>query len=243
MDGELMRCLQRKKIAGPCTKGHGQKSAMTNSDDGESASTSDEMTTSTDETEIEMMEVDGDEENTEDAETYHDLYAMHGLFNTDIISDMLSENQLSIDNYISYSTLRITMKPEWLSTNVSAELRRYIDAILKELEEFKKEHGLSDNCITFLKDSKGNLLSLRINIPDASLHQEFIARLSNKNLLPNQIKNSPEKANYEKGMNHFLTKRPSPRPSSKKKKDDMEDEVNFSNTYRRLNPFSTRLTR
>ena len=194
-------------------------------------------------------ETEVDEENTEDRandredESYHELLMTHGLFNAEIISMMLSERQLHIDNQPDSHglSIKLSYKPEWLSTKISNELRKFIDVLLKELEEFKKEHGLTDNCFTILKDSQGNFLSLRINLPDLALYQAFIIRLSSKNLLPAQTVKQLEKTTYEKGMNHFLTKRPSPRPTlSRKRKADIEDDENLENTYRRLSPFSTR---
>lgn len=128
-------------------------------------------------------------------------------FNPEVISELLSKKLLVIDNDREKGILTIKLQcdPNSLSPEQRNELKKFVNAVLNELNEFKKEKGLSADCYKIEKDKDGNILSLRIALPTPTLYDSFIQRLASKNLLPvqniEQIKN--EKNVYPEGANHF----------------------------------------
>jgi hypothetical protein len=69
-------------------------------------------------------------------------------FDSEVISELLSKRLLSIDNDRDKGTLEIKLlcEPGLLSTEQKYELRKYINAILHELNEFKKENNIASDC-------------------------------------------------------------------------------------------------
>jgi hypothetical protein len=127
-------------------------------------------------------------------------------FDTEAISDLLATNILSIDNDMEVGslTLRLLYNPGLLSGTAKFALRNYLNTILQELEEFKKQYGIAANCIIYEKDSAGNILSFRINLPTYALYEAFILQLASKNLLPTQNLTAQNRPAHQPGSNRFL---------------------------------------
>jgi hypothetical protein len=171
--------------------------------------------------------------NKKESETESTSFISQHDFDTQEVSDLLSTNILTIDNDMALGTLslRLLYDPSLLSGSAKFALQRYLDTILRELEEFKKEHGISSNCISYIKDSAGNILSFRINLPTYSLYEAFILQLSNKNILPTQNVHSQAKTAYQTGINHFIPMNPLSMqltPFNRKKRDEDEEKKKSS---------------
>jgi hypothetical protein len=148
--------------------------------------------------------------NHEKRETASEQLLIQNNFDTQEISDLISNNILSIDNDMAVGslTLRLLYNPGLLTGNAKFQLKRYLDTILRELEEFKKEHGIATNCIIYEKDSAGNILSFRINLPSYALYAAFMLQLASKNILPTQNVNPQARSAYQSGINHFIPLNP-----------------------------------
>ncbi|HSW87637.1 MAG TPA: hypothetical protein VLG12_00570 [Candidatus Saccharimonadales bacterium] len=124
-------------------------------------------------------------------------------------------------------SIKLHCSPNSLSEEQRNELRKFVNTILKELDEFKKEKGISANCVTIDKD-KGNFLSLRITLPTPTptIYDAFIQRLNSKYLLPTQ---NIEQNKKQEGKNYFhstpLSMKPTPNSSKKNGKSMDEDEL------------------
>jgi hypothetical protein len=131
-------------------------------------------------------------------------------FDSEEISDLLSNNALVIDNEKQFGSMRLRLlyNPGLLTGKASFELRRYMDTILRELEEFKREYGITVDCLKIERDSAGNILSIRILLPRPELYDAFMQRLASKNLLPAQTFEERQKAVYPSGKNHFTLRSP-----------------------------------
>jgi hypothetical protein len=150
----------------------------------------------------------------EDAELYASLYETsedsaapqpEKRVDSQEISDLLSNNILTIDSNsaLGILTLRLLFNPGLLGLNAGLALKRYLDTLLEELEEFKKQHGISANCVTYQKDTSGNILSFRIHLPSSTLYDTFISQLMGKSLLPNQVHTPQNRTPYASGVDHF----------------------------------------
>jgi len=164
-----------------------------------------------------------------------DLVAEHSPlnekgFNPEIISDLLSKRILVIDNDSEKGilTIKLQCSPSHLSKEQRDELEKYIDVILKQLDAFKKEKGISTQCATIEEDKNGNIISLRIMLPTPTIYNAFIQMLANENLLPMQNINQRENENviYPEHKNHFnptpLTMEPA---KGKHKKEELQDSI------------------
>ena len=127
-------------------------------------------------------------------------------FNDEMISELLSARLLLIDNNSELGTLTIKLlcNAKDLSLEQRNEFNNFVNEILKELEEFKIENDLSQNCKLIEQDKEGNILSLRIALPTLQLYDDFIKRLASKKLLPVQnIQQNEERVVYPEKLNHF----------------------------------------
>jgi len=124
------------------------------------------------------------------------------MFNSDIISDLLSKKLLLIDNNRDSGilTIKLLCSPSMLSNEQRKELNNFFEAILKQLDEFKKEKGITTDCVK--KENEGNIY---ISLPTPKMYDEFIKILTRKNLLPKQVIEQKEdkKAVFQEGVNHF----------------------------------------
>jgi len=138
-------------------------------------------------------------------------------FNPEIMAGLVADELLVIDNDRESMTLSIKLKcePNLLSEEQRHELKKFMAAILKEFNEFKKINHLSDNCVSITQDKEGNIISLRISLPTLALYDAFIQRLAN-NLLPTQ---NPElQAKNEIKSDQGFVRNPfsmEPKPSNK----------------------------
>lgn len=112
---------------------------------------------------------------------------LESSFDPEIIEELIAKEILLVENDRESMTLTIQFKPELLTkeqlAKVQPEVNKYMNAVAKEFNDFKKEHNLSDECINLTKDDKGNILSLSIKMPTLALYDAFIQRLAN-NLVP-----------------------------------------------------------
>lgn len=154
-------------------------------------------------------------------------------FNPEIISELLSNRMLLIDSdrELGALTIKLLCHPRDLSPEQRNEFKKFVNTIIKELEEFKKENGISTNCKVIGHDSDGNILSLRIALPSTTLYEAFIQRLASKHLLPlqNIEQKSKEKVTYQEGINLFnptlLSTKPTPSANRKTEDDEaLKDE-------------------
>jgi CubicO group peptidase (beta-lactamase class C family) len=106
-------------------------------------------------------------------------------FDSEIIAELVAKGLLLIDNDRESMTLTVKLQcePNSLSKEQRHELKKFMGALLKELNDFKEINHLSDDGVTFVKDTEGNVLSIRITLPTIALYDAFIQRLAN-NLLP-----------------------------------------------------------
>lgn len=132
-------------------------------------------------------------------------------FDPELISELLFNELLKIDNDLDSGTLTIALvkmlqlNPKLLSEYERAELQKYMRAILQELEKFKQEKGIKGREPEVVKNGE-DIVSLRITLPTPELYVEFIQRLAKQLLLPQQNVNQSkphEKISYPKDTNLF----------------------------------------
>lgn len=154
-------------------------------------------------------------------------------FNTKIISELLSKKLLVLNNDREKGSLTIKLLCDLmlLSREQKSELNKFIVAILKELEEFKKENNISASCHIMKQDKEGNITSLQVTLPKPDLYDTFIQRLVSKHLLPLQnIKQQEnQKITYPEDVDCFNpTPFPTkPTPSGKKNSDEEKEETHI----------------
>ena len=102
-------------------------------------------------------------------------------FDPKIIDDLINRGLLQVDNNRELKTLSINFDTDLLSLKDVTEIKKYVMAIKKELEAFKKENP--NALVEFKQDIVGTKVSIRISLPTIELYDKFIQRLAN-NLLP-----------------------------------------------------------
>lgn len=145
-------------------------------------------------------------------------------YNPQIIAECIDKKLLLVNTDRNLMTLTIQCKPNLLKKEQLHEINKYIMAIEKEFNEFKKNHKLSDNSIEITKDIGGNRLSLRITMPTLALYDAFIQQLET-NLLPSHNPQLQGKDKFQ--QKHNSSPNPllmEPKPSNKK-----SIEENFNN--------------
>lgn len=102
-------------------------------------------------------------------------------FNPEIIAKLVANGLLVIDNDRKSMTLTLKLQcaPNSLSEEQRLELKKFIAAILKELNIFKEKNHISDACFNIIQDKEGNVLSLCITLPTVALYDAFIKQLAN----------------------------------------------------------------
>lgn len=177
----------------------------------------------------------------------NEVLSEHGLalnpldikFNHDIISEMLANKLLIIDNNPELGTLRIALTNNHLTAEQSTELRKYTNAILLAFEQLKADKGIDGVKPQIQRDHQtGQITSLIIRLPTLELYNQFIAKLAALNLLPQQAMNPSKAASYSKNTNHFNPTPLSTRPEqSPHKNDDPEADKRQTQKGRKPNPF------
>ncbi len=106
-------------------------------------------------------------------------------FDAKIIADLIARGLLVVENDRDSMTLTIDLQCELnaLSAEERQALKKFMSAILKELDAFKAENNISGDCVEIIQDEEENILNLSIYLPTLALYDAFIQRLSN-NLLP-----------------------------------------------------------
>jgi len=106
-------------------------------------------------------------------------------FDPEIIAELIAKGLLLVDSDRESRTLTIKLlcEPNVLTEEQRDELKKFMEAIIKEFNAFKEENNLSDDCMKIIQDEEGNILSLRITMPTLALYDAFIQRLAN-NLVP-----------------------------------------------------------
>ncbi|CAM2971097.1 hypothetical protein LEST103851_12000 [Legionella steigerwaltii] len=168
-------------------------------------------------------------------------------FDPDVIAELVAQGKLVINNDRKEMTLTIELKcdPDSLSDEEREELKKFMKAILKEFNALKEKHPLSDECLKMVEDEKGNIVSLRINLPTLKLYDEFIQRLAN-NLVPTPRPRLQTKD--ENSETKSLAPTPlsmEPKPTSKQleedeanQSEDISTKTETEEAQKRFNPFS-----
>lgn len=215
-------CEKLGRPPGPCrghAEGGGGSEETATVDQGSSqalASTSDQLTS----TVSQVADVVTDDKGV-DQQQYQ---SNQSIFNPILISDLLSQKLLVIENDRNSGTITIKLprNPNSLSEEQRNELKKFVDTILKELDEFKKEKGKSANGITVTIEKD----NIRITLPTPTMYDAFIQRLNSKHLLPTQNIEQNEK---QEGRNYFhstpLSMKPTPNSIKKNGKSMDEDEL------------------
>lgn len=115
-------------------------------------------------------------------------------FDPKIIEELIAKGLLLVDSDRESMTLAIKLlcEPNELTEEQREELKKFMEASIKEFNEFKEENNLSDDCIHIIQDEEGNIRSLRISMPTLALYDAFIQRLAN-NLVPIPTPKAQEK--------------------------------------------------
>ncbi len=150
---------------------------------------------------------------------------LESSFDPEIIADLIAKGLLLVDSDRDSMTLTIKLlcEPNALTEEQREELKKFMEAIIKEFNEFKEENNLSDDCIQMTQDEEGNILSLRITMPTLALYDAFIQRLAN-NLVP--IPNPKAQEKEEVTKDQSLAPNPlsmEPKPSNKDKLSKREE--------------------
>ncbi|MCW8408018.1 hypothetical protein OQJ13_03430 [Legionella sp. PATHC035] len=106
-------------------------------------------------------------------------------FDPEIIEKLIADGKLLVDSDRESMTLKLELHydPNELTPKQRHELKKFMEAIIKEFNDFKEENNLSDDCIHITQDEKGNIRSLRMTTPTLALYDRFIQRLAD-NLVP-----------------------------------------------------------
>ena len=152
-------------------------------------------------------------------------FASESSFDPEIIAELIAKGLLLVDSDRESMTLNIKLlcEPNVLTEEQRDELKKFMEAIIKEFNEFKEENHLSDDCMKLIQDEKGNILSLRITMPTLALYDAFIQRLAN-NLVP--IPNPKAQEKDEVTKDQSLAPNPlsmEPKPSNKDKLSKREE--------------------
>ncbi|HAU1733638.1 TPA: hypothetical protein JBI89_13455 [Legionella pneumophila] len=147
---------------------------------------------------------------------------LESSFDPEIIAELIAKGLLLVDNDRASKTLTIKLlcEPKELTEEQSEELKKFMEAIIKEFNEFKEENILSDDCLQLIQDEEGNIRSLSITMPTLALYDAFIQRLAN-NLVPILSPKAQEKDEVTKERTlapNPLSMEPKPYKPSKQEK-------------------------
>lgn len=152
-------------------------------------------------------------------------------FDPDLISELIDKGLLLVDSDRESMTLIIKLlcEPNELTEEQRKELKKFMEAILREFNNLKEENNLPENCITIIRDEKGNISSLRITMPTLALYDALIQRLAN-NLVPIPSLNAQQRD--DAAIDRSLALNPfskEPRPSNKTiKEEELAPEKNLA---------------
>ncbi|MGC3900912.1 hypothetical protein ACPV5X_02195 [Legionella pneumophila] len=104
-------------------------------------------------------------------------------FDPNTIAELLSQKLLFIENDRELMTLTIQCDPDLLSPKQLNEVNKFVQSILNEWNEFKKENPNAGQ-LTIKKDSSGNIFYFQATLSTQALYDAFMERLAN-HLVPN----------------------------------------------------------
>ena len=154
---------------------------------------------------------------------------LESSFDPEIIEQLIADGKLLVDSDRESLTLKLELQcdPNELTPKQRHELKKFMEAIIKEFNEFKEENNLSDDCMKIVQDEEGNILSLRITMPTLALYDAFIQRLAN-NLVPIPSPKAQEKDEVTKDQSFApnpLSMEPKP---SNKDKSSKQEEIEYN---------------
>lgn len=122
-------------------------------------------------------------------------------FDPQIIAELIVKGLLLVDSDRESMPLIIQLlcEPNALTEEQKDKLKKFMEAIIKEFNEFKEENDLSDDCMQIIQDEENNIHSLRITMPTLTLYDAFIQRLAN-NLVPIPSSRAQEKDEITKAQ-------------------------------------------
>lgn len=144
-------------------------------------------------------------------------------FNPYVISDLIDKGILKITNNIESGILTIQCHQHLMSPLQKNEFKKYTSTILRELEKFQEEKGISSKCHQLEHDLNGNIKLMLITLPP-SVHDTFILLLVNKSLLPKHHIEQHQNVKYEEGKNHFRPNALPTQPTPENKLKDRQEE-------------------
>ncbi|HAT7073063.1 TPA: hypothetical protein JAN90_09900 [Legionella pneumophila] len=154
---------------------------------------------------------------------------LESSFDPEIIAELIAKGLLLVDSDRASKTLTIKLlcEPQELTEEQSKELKKFMEAIIKEFNEFKEENILSDDCLQLIQDEEGNICSLSITMPTLALYDAFIQRLAN-NLVPIPSPKAQEKDEVTKARTlapNPLSMEPKPYKPSKQEKTESNKDI------------------
>ncbi len=154
---------------------------------------------------------------------------LESSFDPEIIAELIAKGLLLVDSDRASKTLTIKLlcEPKELTEEQSKELKKFMEAIIKEFNEFKEENILSDDCLQLIQDEEGNIRSLSITMPTLALYDAFIQRLAN-NLVPIPSPKAQEKDEVTKARTlapNPLSMEPKPYKPSKQEKTESNKDI------------------
>lgn len=118
-------------------------------------------------------------------------------FDPKIIAELIANGLLLVDSDRESMTLTIKLlcEPNALTKEQREELKKFMEGIIKEFNEFKEENNLSDDCVHIIQDEE-----VCIIMPTLALYDAFIQRLAN-NLVPVPSPKAQEKDDLKDSLN------------------------------------------
>lgn len=155
------------------------------------------------------------------------------IFNPEVVSELLLKKLLLInhDHEAGILAIKLQCNPNVLSEEQRNALQRFVDTVLNEFEDFKKENAiLSSNSVIIDTDSAGHFLSLRVSLLTPSLYDAWIQRLVSKHILTPQKIEPKNKAMHDGSGDRIQSSALSmkPKPSMNRgvtSKDEDEDQA------------------
>ncbi|HHT9916315.1 TPA: hypothetical protein ACT9LE_001610 [Legionella pneumophila] len=154
---------------------------------------------------------------------------LESSFDPEIIAELITKGLLLVDSDRESMTLTIKLQcePCKLTEEQREELKKFMEAVIKEFNRFKEENHLSTDCTQINQDEEGNILSLRITMPTLALYDAFIQRLAN-NLVPT-VQEKEEVTKDQSLASNSLSMEPKLSPSTKGDKVEKNEEQEIFN--------------
>ncbi|WP_454782458.1 hypothetical protein [Legionella sp. WA2022007384] len=143
-------------------------------------------------------------------------------FDPKVIEALIAQGRLLVDSDRESKTLTIKLlcEPNSLTEEQRRELKKFMEAIIKDFHKFKEENHRSDDYPRITQDKEGNIIALHISMPTLNLYDAFIQRLAN-NLVPTSQLKAPFTKDQSCAPNPLAME---PQPTSIEEKIEMDDE-------------------